>query len=141
MRGSRNRIARIFLAVRDLRFCFEEDDKTKGKHHMTKRPLPPTKPTMRPPPIMYSQMNDRRRAGTLDILNVYCTLPQAAEITQWSETMLRKLVNGGFLEQEYRGIVRVVDVVRCKMNYIEYGKGKEVHQKNFDRVVEYDDDE
>jgi hypothetical protein len=108
---------------------------------MTKRPLPPTKPTTRPPPIMMNKMDEHRRRGTLDILNVYCTIPEAAELTELSETMLRKFVNGGFLYQEYRGIVRLRDLTQCISDYHEYGKGKQVHQKNFDRVVEYDDDE
>jgi hypothetical protein len=108
---------------------------------MTKRPLPPTKPTTCPAPIMMSKMDEHRRRGTLDILNVYCTIPEAAELTELSETMLRKFVNGGFLYQEYRGIVRLRDLTQCIFDYHEYGKGKQVHQKNFDRVVEYDDDE
>jgi hypothetical protein len=137
-RGSRNRIARIFLARADLGFGLRHDE-TERRSMMPKRPMPPTKPTMRPPPILYSDWSnhvDESGVFSGDILNVYVTVREGAELAKWSETHVRKLIKARFLLQEYRGIIRMRDLIQCQMDYIVYGKGREVNDKKFG---DYDD--
>jgi hypothetical protein len=100
---------------------------------MKQKPLPPTKPTTREPPIMMSDRKfvDKNGAFTGDILNLYCTLSEACSMTGWSDTMIRKLVNGKFLKQEFHGIYRIADLCQCALDYHTYGKGKEVVQRGY----------
>lgn len=97
---------------------------------MTKRPLPPTEPTMRPPPIMLHDLPSPWPKD-IDAADIYITIPEFASLVGWSETLIRKLVNGRFLYQQYRGIVRLQDAIQCSLDYAQYGKGREVNNKRF----------
>jgi hypothetical protein len=101
---------------------------------MKQKLQPPTKPTIRQPPIMMSDMGkfaDKNGVFKGDILNVYCTLSEACDMTGWSDTMIRKLVNGKVLRQEFHGIYRIADLCQCASDYHTYGKGKEVVQRGY----------
>lgn len=100
---------------------------------MKQKPQPPTTPTLRKPPILMSEMWKFSKDGVFsgDILNAYCSLSEACEMTGWSDTMIRRLANGQFLKQEFHGIYRLADLVQCFSDYYDYGKGKEVVQRDY----------
>jgi len=55
----------------------------------------------------------------IDYGNVYVTLEEAMQLTAWSHTQIRMLVNEGFLPQKQRGLYRIHDLMQAIGDYYD----------------------